>query len=139
MPDGGQPRLLRRISRALGSFYQSLVEMGVENSVTTFTMSEFARTLSSNGDGSDHGWGGTQLIMGGAVNGGSATSARLYGTFPDLTLNGPDCFLSGQMIPTTAFDQMGATLANWMGLDNTQVSTVFPNLPNFASPNLGFV
>lgn len=139
MPDNGQPRLLRRISRALGSFYQALAEMGVENSVTTFTMSEFSRTLNSNGDGSDHAWGGTQLVMGGAVNGGNAASGRLYGTFPDLTLNGPDSFSRGQMIPTTAMDQMGATLASWMGLSPTQVNTVFPNLSNFSSPNLGFV
>ncbi len=139
MPDNGQPRLLRRISRALGSFYQALVEMGVENSVTTFTMSEFSRTLNSNGDGSDHAWGGTQLVMGGAVNGGNAATGRLYGTFPDLTLNGPDSFSRGQMIPTTAMDQMGATLASWMGLSSGQVNTVFPNLSNFSSPNLGFV
>lgn len=139
MPDAGQPRLLRRISRALGSFYQALVEMGVENSVTTFTMSEFARTLNSNGDGSDHAWGGVQMVMGGAVNGGSATNARLYGSFPDQTLNGPDCFARGQMIPTTALDQMGATLASWMGVGPSDLNTIFPNLSNFSSSNLGFV
>jgi uncharacterized protein (DUF1501 family) len=139
MPDNGQPRLLRRISRALGSFYQALAEMGVENSVTTFTMSEFARTLNSNGDGSDHAWGGMQMVMGGAVNGGNATSGRIYGTFPDQTLNGPDSFSRGQMIPTTAMDQMGATLASWMGLSAGQVDTIFPNLSNFPSANLGFV
>ena len=131
--------MLRRVSRALGAFYQALVEMGVENSVTTFTMSEFSRTLNSNGDGSDHAWGGTQLVMGGAVNGGSAASGRLYGTFPDLTLNGPDCFSRGQMIPTTAMDQMAATMATWMGLNASQVDTIFPNLSNFPSANLGFV
>lgn len=139
MPDNGQPRLLRRISRALGSFYQALVEMGVENSVTTFTMSEFARTLNSNGDGSDHAWGGVQMVMGGAVNGGSALNGRLYGTFPDQTLNGPDCFSRGQMIPTTAMDQMGATLASWMGVGASDIATIFPNLSNFSTPNLGFV
>lgn len=133
MPDTGQPRLLRRISRALGSFYQALTEMGLQNNVTTFTMSEFARTLNSNGDGSDHGWGGLQMVMGGAVNSG------LYGTFPDLTLNGPDSFNRGQMIPTTALDQMGATLAAWMGLNNSQINVIFPNLGNFSSPNLGFM
>ena len=139
MPDNGQPRLLRRISRALGSFYQALVEMGVENSVTTFTMSEFARTLNSNGDGSDHAWGGVQMVMGGAVNGGNATTGRIYGTFPDQTLNGPDSFSRGQMIPTMAMDQMGATLASWMGLGSTEVNTIFPNLSNFSSSNIGFV
>ncbi|MBK9654740.1 MAG: DUF1501 domain-containing protein [Rhodanobacteraceae bacterium] len=139
MPDNGQPRLLRRISRALGSFYQALVEMGVENSVTTFTMSEFARTLNSNGDGSDHAWGGVQMVMGGAVNGGNAATGRIYGSFPDQTLNGPDSFSRGQMIPTTAMDQMGATLASWMGLGSTEVNTIFPNLANFPSANLGFM
>ena len=139
MPDNGQPRLLRRISRALGSFYQALVEMGVENSVTTFTMSEFARTLNSNGDGSDHAWGGVQMVMGGAVNGGNASSGRIYGSFPDQTLNGPDSFSRGQMIPTLAMDQMGATLATWMGLGSTEVNTIFPNLSNFSSSNIGFV
>jgi uncharacterized protein (DUF1501 family) len=139
MPDNGQPRLLRRISRALGSFYRALEEMGVENSVTTFTMSEFARTLNSNGDGSDHAWGGVQMVMGGAVNGGSAASGRLYGTFPDQTLNGPDSFSRGQMIPTTAMDQMGATLASWMGVGASDLATIFPNLSNFSQSNLGFV
>ena len=139
MPDNGQPRLLRRISRALGSFYQALVEMGVENSVTTFTMSEFARTLNSNGDGSDHAWGGMQMVMGGAVNGGNAATGRIYGSFPDQTLNGPDSFSRGQMIPTMAMDQMGATLASWMGLGSTEVNTIFPNLSNFSTPNIGFV
>ncbi len=139
MPDTGQPRLLRRISRALGSFYRALVEMGVENSVTTFTMSEFARTLNSNGDGSDHGWGGIQLVMGGAVNGGSAASGRLYGTWPDMTLNGADSFSRGQMIPTTAMDQMASTLSSWMGLTPTQINTIFPNVDNFPTANLGFM
>mgnify|MGYP000246123528 CR=1 FL=1 len=134
MPDIGQPRLLRRVSRALGAFYQSLVEMGVQNDVTTFTMSEFARTLSTNGDGSDHGWGGIQMVMGGDVVGG-----RLYGTFPTLSLNGPDSFNSGQMIPTTSLDQMAATLSSWMGLSAGQVDTIFPNVSNFSTPNLGFM
>ena len=134
MPDNGQPRLLRRISRALGSFYRALEEMGLENNVTTFTASEFSRTLNSNGDGSDHGWGGQSLVMGGSVDGG-----KLFGTFPDLTLNGPDSFSRGQMIPTTAMDQYGATLASWMGLGGTAVDGIFPNLSNFAASNLGFM
>ncbi len=134
MPDTGQPRLLRRISRALGSFYRALEEMGLENNVTTFTASEFSRTLNSNGDGSDHGWGGQSLVMGGSVDGG-----KLFGTFPDLTLDGPDSFSRGQMIPTTAMDQYAATLASWMGLGAGQVNTIFPNLSNFGTPDLGFM
>ncbi len=134
MPDNGQPRLLRRISRALGSFYTALEEMGMENNVTTFTASEFSRTLNSNGDGSDHGWGGQSLVMGGSVDGG-----KLFGTFPDLTLDGPDSFSRGQMIPTTAMDQYGATLASWMGLSGPEVNTIFPNLSNFGLDDLGFM
>jgi uncharacterized protein (DUF1501 family) len=72
--------------------------------------------------------------MGGAVRGG-----RLYGTWPDQTLNGPDSFSRGQTIPTTAMDQMAATLATWMGLSSTELAAVFPNLGNFSSPNLGFM
>lgn len=134
MPDNGQPRLLRRVSRALGSFYRALEEMGLQDNVTTFTMSEFARTLNSNGDGSDHGWGGIQMVMGGSVRGG-----RLYGTFPDLTLNGPDSFNRGQMIPTTAMDQYAAALAQWMGLTGGDLATIFPNLANFTPQTLDFM
>ncbi|MEZ5440463.1 MAG: DUF1501 domain-containing protein [Lysobacterales bacterium] len=131
MPDTGQPRLLRRVSRALGSFYRALEEMGLQDNVTTFTMSEFARTLNSNGDGSDHGWGGVQMVMGGSVRGG-----RLFGTFPDQTLNGPDCFNRGQMIPTTAMDQYAGALAQWMGLGSSDLATIFPNLGNFTPQTL---
>jgi uncharacterized protein (DUF1501 family) len=134
MPDTGQPRLLRRVSRALGAFYRGLEEIGMENNVTTFTMSEFARTLNSNGDGSDHGWGSVQMVMGGSVRGG-----RLYGTFPDQTLNGPDCFNRGQMIPTTAMDQYAAALAQWMGLGASDLGTIFPNLSNFNPQTLDFM
>ena len=113
----------------------ALQAMGAENEVTTFTMSEFARTLSTNGNGSDHGWGGIQLVMGGQVQGG-----RFYGSWPDQTLNGPVSFTRGQTIPSTSVDQMGATLARWMGVTNTNdLNAIFPNLPNFASGNLGFM
>jgi uncharacterized protein (DUF1501 family) len=109
--------------------------MGAENEVTTFSMSEFARTLSTNGNGSDHGWGGVQFVMGGKVQGG-----RFYGTFPDQALNGPISFSRGQTIPTTSVDQMAATLAQWMGVTSTtELNTIFPNLPNFSSNNLGFM
>ncbi len=139
MQDNTQPRLLRRVSRALGSFYKALEEMNMQNNVTTFTMSEFGRTLNSNGDGSDHGWGSVQLVMGGSVSGG-----KLYGSFPDQTLNGLDSFNRGQMIPTTSADTMASTLANWMGMSTTNLQTIFPHLQaNFSSVptafNLGFM
>jgi uncharacterized protein (DUF1501 family) len=144
MSDNTQPRLLRRVSRALGAFYKALQELGLENNVTTFTMSEFGRTLNSNGDGTDHGWGSVSLVMGGAVNNGGTPGAggRLVGTFPDQTLNGADSFSRGQMIPTTSADSVAATLAGWMGVSQTNLQTIFPHLVNFTTGtpyNLGFM
>ncbi len=131
----GHGALLNRVSQALGAFWTALGELGAQNDVTAFTMSEFARTLSSNGNGSDHAWGGVQFVMGGAVNGG-----RLYGTFPDQTLNNTISFSRGQTIPSTSVDQMAATLARWMGVtSSTDLATIFPNLINFPTSNLGFM
>lgn len=131
----GHAALLNRVSAALGAFYTALGEIGAQNEVTAFTMSEFARTLSSNGNGSDHAWGGVQLVMGGAVNGG-----RLYGTFPDQALDNTISFSRGQTIPSTSVEQMGATLARWMGVTNTnELAAIFPNLINFPTSDLGFM
>jgi uncharacterized protein (DUF1501 family) len=127
----GHANYMTRVSQALGAFWSALGEIGAQNEVTTFTMSEFARTLSTNGNGSDHAWGSINMIMGGKVNGG------MYGTFPDQTLNGPVSLSRGQFIPSTSVDQMAATLASWMGV--TDLNTIFPNLENFSSPNLGFM
>lgn len=133
--NGGHGALLNRVSQALGAFWTSLGEIGAQNEVTTFSMSEFARTLSSNGNGSDHAWGGVQFVMGGMVNGG-----RLYGTFPDQTLNNTISFSRGQTIPSTSVDQMAATLARWMGVTSTtDLAAIFPNLINFPTSNLGFM
>ena len=131
----GHANLLARVSQALGAFWAALGEIGAQNEVTTFTMSEFARTLSTNGNGSDHAWGSVNMIMGGDVQGG-----RLYGSVPDQTLNGPVSLSRGQFIPSTSVDQMAATLARWMGVTSTgDLNTIFPNLGNFASSNLGFM
>ncbi|HPN79230.1 DUF1501 domain-containing protein [Dokdonella sp.] len=131
----GHADLVRRVSQALGAFWAALGEIGAQNEVTTFTMSEFARTLSTNGNGSDHAWGSVNMILGGDVQGG-----RLYGTFPDQTLNGPVSLSRGQFIPSTSVDQMAATLARWMGVTSTSdLGTIFPNLANFSSSNLGFM
>lgn len=131
----GHANLLARVSQAMGAFWLALGEIGAQSEVTTFTMSEFARTLSTNGNGSDHAWGSVNMIMGGAVQGG-----KLYGTFPDQTLNGPVSLSRGQFIPSTSVDQMAATLARWMGVtSSTDLNTIFPNLPNFASSDLGFM
>jgi uncharacterized protein (DUF1501 family) len=144
MSDNTQPRLLRRLSRALGAFYKSLEELGMENNVTTFTMSEFGRTLNSNGDGSDHGWGSVSLVMGGAVNNGgtAGNGGRFVGEFPDQTLNGANSFSRGQMIPTTSADSVASTLASWMGVTPANLQTIFPHLANFTAGtpyNLGFM
>lgn len=129
-----QPVLLAQLSRAIKAFYDATIELGVANNVTTFTASDFGRTLSSNGDGSDHGWGGHHFAVGGAVRGG-----RFYGTMPKLQNGGTDDAGWGQIIPTTSVDQYAATLARWFGVADTDLDLIFPNLGNFASRNLGFM
>ena len=129
-----QAGLLTELSSAMNAFYAATVELGVEQSVTTFTASDFGRTLPSNGGGSDHGWGSHQFVMGGAVRGN-----RLYGTFPTLAVDGPDDTEDGRWIPTTSVDEFSATLARWFGVADSNMSTVFPNIGRFAHPNLGFL
>ncbi len=126
--------LLTELSQAMKAFYDSTVELGVANSVTTFTASDFGRTLTSNGTGSDHGWGNHQLVMGGAVQG-----QKVYGTYPNLTIDGPDDTTLGRWIPSTSVDEYSATLAKWFGVSATNLTTVFPNLNRFAHPDLGFM
>ena len=127
--------LLRQIGDGMAAFYNATAEMGIADQVTTFTASEFGRTLQPSGTGSDHGWGNHQLIMGGAVRGGD-----LYGMFPTLALGGPDDTGSrGALIPTTSLDQFGGTLARWFGVSPGAMPSVFPNLANFPAPDLGFV
>ena len=128
------PQLLTELDQAITAFYNSTVEMGIQNNVTTFTASEFGRTMTSNGDGSDHGWGGHGLVVGGCVDG-----KDIYGTMPPYEIGGPDDTRGGRLIPTTSVDQYGATLARWYGLTDAQVTQTFPNLSNFASNNLGFM
>jgi len=131
-----QVELMTQLSQAMSAFYEATLELGVVNNVTTFTLSEFSRTLEpgSNG-GTDHAWGSHQLIMGGAVKGNS-----VYGTFPTVALGGPDdADQNGRWIPTTALDQYGATLATWFGVNNADLPSIFPNLKNFQTTNLGFM
>ena len=131
-----QVQLLTYVSQSMAAFYQATQELGVTNQVTTFTLSEFSRTLEpgSNG-GSDHAWGSHQLILGGAVKG-----IAIYGTFPTLVLGGPDdADQNGRWIPTTALDQYAATLATWFGVSAANLPSIFPNLANFATSNLGFM
>lgn len=133
---GAQQNLFTEMSQAMKAFYDATVELGIANGVTTFTLSDFGRTFQpAAGAGTDHAWGSHHLIMGGAVRGGD-----FYGRFPTLALGGPDdANREGRWIPTTSVDQYGATLAQWFGLPTTAVASVFPNIVNFASRNLGFV
>ena len=128
--------LMSNLSQSMAAFYQATQELGVADKVTTFTLSEFSRTLQPGTNaGTDHAWGGHQLILGGAVKGDT-----VYGTFPTLALNGPDdAGNNGRWIPTTALDQFAATLATWFGVPDTGLPTIFPNLTNFPTSNLGFM
>ncbi|MEO6801191.1 MAG: DUF1501 domain-containing protein [Rhodanobacter sp.] len=129
-----QPGLLAGLASALSSFHDTTVELGVANQVTSFTASDFGRTLSSNGDGADHGWGSHHLVMGGAVNGG-----RFYGVAPDVSVNGPDDVGQGRLLPTTGVDQLASTLGKWMGVSDTDITTVVPQISNYSTRNLGFM
>jgi len=141
---GGQVTLLTQVSQAISAFYAATVELGIQDKVTTFTMSDFGRTLQPAGTGvnavgTDHAWGNHQLIAGGGVLGHT-----LYGTYPTLALGGPDdtdggSNPRGRWIPTTSVEQYAATLALWYGLPNADLPAVFPLIGRFATPNLGFL
>ena len=131
-----QQALLQQLSQAVLAFYQATQEMGIAQSVTTFTASEFGRTLNPSGtDGSDHAWGNHHFILGGGVQGG-----KFYGTFPSLVLGSEnDANNRGTLIPTTALAQYGATLAQWFGVSSANLPSVFPNIGSFATSDLGFL
>ncbi len=129
-----QPGLLGGISDAIAAFHAATVELQVQDAVTTFTQSDFGRTLTSNGDGTDHAWGGNQLVVGGAVAGGD-----LYGAYPALSIGGPEDVGGGRMIPSTSADQYAATLARWFGIPDADLDVVAPSLANFAQRDLGFM
>ena len=125
---------LAELDTALDAFYRATVELGVANGVTTFTASDFGRTLSSNGDGSDHGWGSHHFIVGGAVNGG-----RFYGTAPSVSVESDDQVGQGRLLPSTSVDQYSATLARWFGVSASELPSVAPNIGRFATSDLGFM
>jgi len=141
---GGQGSLLTQVSQAINAFYAATVELGVQDKVTTFTMSDFGRTLQPAGTGvnavgTDHAWGNHQLIVGGSVLG-----RALYGTYPTLAPGGPDdtdggSSPRGRWIPTTSVEQYAATLALWYGLSTADLPAVFPLIGHFATSNLGFL
>jgi uncharacterized protein (DUF1501 family) len=131
-----QSALLAEVSPAIAAFYNATVELNVASEVTTFTMSDFSRTFQPNSNnGSDHAWGSHHMVIGGAVKGG-----QIYGTFPNLTLGGPDDSGSnGRWVPSTASSQYAATLAQWFGVPVADLPTVLPSIGSFSSNNLGFV
>ncbi len=137
--------LMAKLSHALRYFDTTLGAMGARNNVTTFTASDFGRTFTSNGDGTDHGWGAHHFVMGGAVRGGD-----LYGNFPVLGAKNannnnfdasPNQLGNGALLPETSVDQLGATLGRWFGLSDGQLLDIFPNLANHnaGKRNLGFM
>jgi uncharacterized protein (DUF1501 family) len=133
-----QPGLLGGISDAISAFQTAIGPtaggLDIADSVTTFTQSDFGRTLTSNGDGTDHAWGGNQLVVGGAV-----TGQQIYGNYPLLEIGGPEDVTGGRMIPSTSADQYAATLAKWFGIPDVDLDVVAPNLANFAQRDLGFM
>jgi uncharacterized protein (DUF1501 family) len=140
----GQANLLTQVSQAINAFFLATGELGLQDKITLFTMSDFGRTLDPAGTGttavgSDHAWGNHHLIVGGSVLGHA-----LYGTYPNLGLGGPDdadggSSPRGRWIPTTSVEQYAATLATWYGLSSADLTTVFPLIGRFSTPNLGFM
>ncbi|MEX0329838.1 MAG: DUF1501 domain-containing protein [Puniceicoccaceae bacterium] len=130
---GVQAKNMTDWGESMRAFQNSLEDLGLQDSVVTFVASDFGRTLRSNGRGTDHAWGGNTMVMGGPVEGG-----RIFGTYPNLTLDGPDDIgAGGRILPTTSVDVMFAELAMWFGVSNGDLPTIFPNLGNFYSIGSG--
>jgi len=129
-----QPLLFAQLADAMSYFQRKVDDLGQSENVTTFTASDFGRSLLSNGDGTDHGWGNHLMAMGGAVNGG-----QIYGTLPSLDINGADSVHRGRVLPTLSATQYAATLLEWIGLQENQINEVLPTLRNFDIKNLDFL
>ena len=121
--------LFTELNDAITAFWNQMVDFGLENDVVLFTASDFGRTLTSNGLGSDHAWGGNHFVIGGGINGG-----RIYGQYPVLAQGGPNDVGRGRLLPTTSVDAYGAELASWFGVPSSELQTVFPNSTNFFDP-----
>ncbi|MFC7337290.1 DUF1501 domain-containing protein [Haloferula chungangensis] len=131
-----QSGMLDEVSTAIANYQLALEYLGVANDVISYTASDFGRTLRSNGRGTDHAWGGNQMVWGGPVDGG-----KVFGTFPDLTLNSSDDLGNGgRMLPTTSTDKYFEEMASWFGVSSGNMSAVLPNIANFSSaPDIGFI
>ena len=130
------PALMTKLADALSAFYTATSELSVADQVTTFTASDFGRTMTGNANGSDHGWGSMHFVMGGAVKG-----KRFYGTAPVVANGGPDDVGQGRLLPTTSVEQLAATLGGWLGVSDSDLLSLLPNLSNYnvSVRNLGFV
>lgn len=124
-----QDALFQEIDEAIGAFWDALAELGLQNKVVLFTASDFGRTLTTNGLGSDHAWGGNHFVIGGPVNGG-----RIFGQYPSLAIDNPLDIGRGRLIPTTSVDLYSAELASWFGVPAGDLETVLPNIRNFIDP-----
>jgi uncharacterized protein (DUF1501 family) len=139
---GTQDPLLQQLSQAVGAFYTATQEVGADANTITFTASEFGRTLQPNGSaGSDHAWGNHHFVIGtGAAKGGSLLGSQFWGQFPSLALGGPDdANTRGTIVPTISVDQYAATMAQWLGVSSANLPSIFPNLANFPTSNIGFL
>ena len=132
--NGALVNLMQTLANGFEWFDGAMNELGLANNVTTFTASDFGRTLTSNGDGSDHGWGGHHYVVGGAVRG-----RDVYGRFPVIGVNTSDDVGQGRLLPGVAVDQYAATLGKWFGLSDQQLLDVMPNLKNFSVRDFGFM
>lgn len=138
---GDHADLLAELAQAMACFHAAMKELGLSNSVTLFTQSDFGRTFAPNSSsGTDHAWGNHQLVLGGAVQGG-----HTFGTYPELVLGGPsdvgdnEWDMQGRWIPSHSVDQYAATLLSWFGASPAQLATILPNLANFSTKSLGFM
>ena len=129
------PGLHSNLSQSMDAFRRAMIEIGMWNDTTVFTLSDFGRTVVENGDGTDHGWGGHHFVMGGSVAG-----QRIYGDIPSMNVTGDEYTRSrGRLIPTQSVEQFAATLGDWFGLDSGELASALPNLANFDQKNLGFM
>jgi uncharacterized protein (DUF1501 family) len=141
-----QANLLTQVGNAIKAFYDATVELGLDGQVTTFTLSDFGRTLQPAGSGaavgSDHAWGNHHFVVGGAVRGGDfyGVAGENGSVFPELRLGGPsDTDNRGRWIPTASVEQYAATLASWFGVGGSDLAIVFPNIGRFSTTDLGFM
>jgi uncharacterized protein (DUF1501 family) len=135
------PLQYQELNEAVTAFQATIDDINKSDSVLSFTASDFGRTLTSNGNGTDHGWGGHNFVFGDSVEGG-----RIFGEMPNLASSGndddagdDDGSFAGRIIPKISVNQYAATLARWTGVEESAISNALPDLANFAQKDLGFL